>query len=254
MMNEEQFFQDLNDPTTALKHISQGSDQWDQVRVGRFTSSEMHRLMGAAYRDMTPEELKARPKTGKGSGTKRVEVYGSLSDAAETYIKEKVAETVTGIKKDNAYAYPLVYGKEMEPQAVEYFQKIKGVECEEIGFIAFGDHAGGSPDRMIPGTGEIVEVKCPYSIEMQIDYLMLTDQWDLKRLKPEYFWQCQSNLLFTQAKLCHFITYDPRYPESHRLTHIQIKPDDDAFTAITEKIAAAVKRKLETLQQINFVN
>lgn len=208
--------------------------------------------MGAAYREMTEAELKARPKTGKGSATKRIEVYGSLSDAAETYIKEKVAETVTGIKKDVGYAYPLVYGKEMEPNAVEYFQQKKGIECEQIGFIAFGDHAGGSPDRKTPDG--ILEVKCPYSIEMQIDYLMLTDQWDLKRMKPEYFWQCQSNLLFTGANVCHFITYDPRYPESHRLTHMTIKPDEDAFTAITEKIAAAVKRKLETLQQINFVN
>lgn len=250
MMSEEDFFKDLADPVSALKYIDQGSDQWDQIRVGRFTSSEMHRLMGAAYRDMTPEELKARPKTGKGSASKRIEVYGELSEKAETYIKEKVAETVTGIKKDNAYAYPLVYGKEMEPNAVEYFQKIKGIECEQIGFIAFGDHAGGSPDRKTPDG--ILEVKCPYSIEMQIDYLMLTDQWDLKRLKPEYFWQCQANLLFTNEKVCHFITYDPRYPESHRLTHIQVKPDEEAFTAITEKIAAAVKRKLETLQQIKF--
>lgn len=252
MSTEEDFFRDLNDPVTALKHIAQGSDQWDQIRVGRFTSSEMYNLMGAAYRDMTPEELKARPKSGKGSGTKRVEVYDELSESAEKYIKIKVAETVTGIGKESSYAYPLVYGKEMEPQAVEYFEKKTGLECEEIGFIAFGDHAGGSPDRKVVLNG-ILEVKCPYSIEMQIDYLMLTDQWDLKRLKPEYFWQCQSNLLFTNAPVCHFISYDPRYPESHRMTHIQVKPDEDAFNAIVKKLEAAVKRKLETLRQIKFI-
>jgi hypothetical protein len=250
MTAEEEFFNDLGDPTTALKHIAQGSDQWDQIRVGRFTSSEIHRLMGTAYREMTPEELKARPKSGKGSAVKRIEVYGELSDKAETYIKEKVAETITGIKKETSYAYPLVYGKEMEPNAVEYFQRKTGLECEEIGFIAFGDHAGGSPDRKTPDG--ILEVKCPYSIEMQIDYLMLTDQWDLKRMKPEYFWQCQSNLLFTNAEVCHFITYDPRYPETHRMTHIQVKPDEDAFNAIVKKLEAAVKRKLETLRQIKF--
>lgn len=243
------FFEDLLNKETALQHISQGSDQWDQIRVGRFTSSELHRLMGAAYREMTAEELKARPKTGKGSAVKRIEVYESLSDAAETYIKLKVAETITGIKNDNSYAYPLVYGKEMEPNAVDYFQEKTGLECEEIGFIAFGDHAGGSPDRKT--SDGILEVKCPYTIEMQIDYLMLTDQWDLKRLKPEYFWQCQANLLFTNAELCHFITYDPRYPEKHRMVHIKIKPDNDAFDAIAKKLEAAVKRKLETLKLIN---
>lgn len=242
------FFEDLLNKETALQHISQGSDQWDQIRVGRFTSSEIYNLMGAAYREMTPEELKARPKSGKGSGVKRVEVYDELSETAEKYIKVKVAEALTGIKKESSYAYPLVYGKEMEPNAVEYFQEKKGLECEEIGFIAFGDHAGGSPDRKTKDG--ILEVKCPYTIEMQIDYLMLTDQWDLKRLKPEYFWQCQSNLLFTNEKVCHFITYDPRYPEPYRMTHIEVKPDEDAFNAIVRKLEAAVKRKLETLALI----
>jgi hypothetical protein len=250
MITEEDFFKDLTDPVSALKHIAQGSEQWDQIRAGRFTSSELHRLMGAAYREMTSEELKARPKSGKGSGTKRIEVFETLSDKAEEYVKEKVAETITGRPKPSAYAYPLVYGKETEPEAVEYFQEKTGLECEEIGFVAFGDHAGGSPDRMIPGTGEILEIKCPWSIDTQIDYLMITDQWDLKRLKPEYYWQCQGNILFTNAKKCHFVTYDPRYPDDYRMTHIEIKPDSDAFEAIVKKIEAAVKLKLQYIQLI----
>jgi hypothetical protein len=246
---KDTFFEDLTNKETALRHIAQGSDQWDQIRVGRFTSSELHRLMGAAYREMTAEELKARPKSGKGSSVKRIEVYDQLSDAAETYIKQKVAETLVGFPNDNTYAYPLVYGKEMEPNAVEYFQNKVGLECKEIGFVAFGDHAGGSPDRELEN-GEILEVKCPYTIEMQIDYLMLTDQWDLKRLKPDYWWQCQGNLLFTNAKKCHFVTYDPRYPEKLKMAHIEVRPDEDAQNAIIKKLEAAVKRKLETLKLI----
>jgi hypothetical protein len=244
------FFEDLTSKETALKHIAQGSDQWDQIRAGRFTSSELHRLMGAAYREMTPEELKARPKTGKGSAVKRIEVYDQLSEASEKYIKEKVAESILGMPKESAYAYPLVYGKEMEPNAVEYFQEKTGLQCKEIGFVAFGDHAGGSPDRMIEN-GEILEVKCPYTIDAQIDYLMLTDQWDVKRMNPEYWWQCQGNLLFTHAPKCHFVTYDPRYPEKLRMVHIEILPDEDAFNAIIKKLEAAVKRKLETIKLIN---
>lgn len=247
---KEDFFDSLLDPTTALQHIAQGSDQWDEIRIGRFTSSEIHFLMGPAYREMTAEELKARPKSGKGSSSKRIEVYEQLSDKAETYIKIKVAETLTGQKKDVSYAYPLVYGKETEALAVEYFQEKTGLECEDIGFIAFGDHAGGSPDRKLKAVNEIIEVKCPWAIETQVDYLILTDQWDLKGLKPEYFWQCQSNLLFTGAELCHFVTFDPRYPDEQKMTHIKVKPDNDAFEALTKKIAAAVKQKLETIQLI----
>jgi hypothetical protein len=198
---------------------------------------------------MTEQEKKERPKSGKGSSTTRIEVLDALGTGAETYIKIKVAETLTGRPKESSYAYPLVYGKETEPEAVAHFEKETGLQCEEIGFVAFGDHAGGSPDRMV-SDGSILEVKCPWAIETQIDYLMLTDQWDLKRLKPEYFWQCQSNLLFTGKELCHFVTYDPRYPDKHKMAHITIKPDPEAFTAITCKIAAAVKRKLETINLI----
>lgn len=250
-MIQDTFFEDLTSKETALKHIAQGSEQWDQIRAGRFTSSELYRLMGATYREMTAEELKARPKTGKGSKVTRIEVFDSeaLSETADKYVKEKVAETILGMPKPSAYAYPLVYGKEMEPMAVEYFQDKVGLECKEIGFVAFGDHAGGSPDRELEN-GEILEVKCPYTIDSQIDYLMLTDQWDLRRMYPDYFWQCQGNLLFTHASLCHFVTYDPRYPEKLRMTHIQVKPDEDAFNAIIKKLEAAVKEKLAMIQRI----
>lgn len=245
------FFKSLLDKDDAQQYlVEQGSEEWDAIRVGRFTSSEIHNLMGPAYREMTDQELKARPKKGKGSSTTRIEVYEKLSPSALTYIKVKVAESITGKLKESSYAYPLVYGKETEAEAVEYFEKRTGLECTTIGFVPFGDHAGGSPDRNVEDNA-ILEVKCPWAIETQVDYLILTDQWDLKNLKPEYYWQCMANLFFTQKELCHFVTYDPRYPEKHRLTHIQIKPEPEAFTALAAKIAAAVEEKLKLIKLIS---
>lgn len=244
------FFSSLSDPDKAQQYlIAQGTDEWDEIRRGRFTSSEMHRLMGAAYRPMTEQELADRPKKGKGSSTTRIEVYGVLSDAAKTYVKQKVAEVFTGRTQQNSYAFPLVYGTDMEPEAADYFAKKTGFELEAVGFVPFGEHAGGSPDRYV-GEDEILEIKCPYSQDTQVDYLLLTDQWDLKAYNEEYYWQCQSNLFFTQKRLCHFVTYDPRYPEKHRMTHIQIKPDMQAYDAIAGKIEAAVKEKLELIRLI----
>jgi len=243
------FFESLNSGDASQYLITQGSDEWDEIRRGRFTSSEMHNLMSPGYRLMTSDELKNRPKKGEGSATKYIEAPDVLSDAAKTYIKVKVAEVLTGRSKENSYAYPLVYGKETEPEAVEYFEKVTGLECSEVGFVPFGDHAGGSPDRYV-GEKELLEVKCPWAIEKQIDYLELTDQWDLKRYNSEYYWQCMSNLFFTAKELCHFITYDPRYPEPYRMTHIKIKPEAAAFDMIAKKITAAVKEKLEKLKYI----
>lgn len=244
------FFSSLSDPDKAQQYlIAQGSDEWNEIRRGRFTSSEIHNIMNDGKRPMTDEELKARPKSGEGSAAKLTANVNSLGVAGLTYIRIKVAETLTGTIKENSYAFPMVRGTEMEPEAVEYFEQQTGFVCEEVGFVPFGAHAGGSPDRYV-GDNAILEVKCPWAIEKQIDYLELTDQWDLKRYSAEYYWQCMANLFFTGRELCHFITYDPRYPEQYRMTHIEIKPENQAFDLLAIKIELAVKEKLNLLKYI----
>jgi hypothetical protein len=128
------WFDELVEGNFSPKNIEQGSDQWEQIRAGRFTSSEIWKIMEFGYRPMTPEELKARPKTGKGSKTTRVPDPTQMSDKGKIYINQKVAEVLTGQPKQPTYAYPLVYGKETEPEAVEYFEKTTGYTCEKIGF------------------------------------------------------------------------------------------------------------------------
>lgn len=226
MRPEVDFFDDLVQGNT-LKHVPQNTEEWERIRIGRFTSSEMYKLL-------TPPKSKEAKDAGK------------LSETALTYINTKVAETLTGMKKVDSYAYPLVYGKQTEPEAIEYFCTTKGFIHEPIGFIVFGDHAGGSPDGIINET-DILEVKCPYQ-ETHIDYLMLTDQWDLKRENPAYYYQCQSNLLFSKKEKCHFVSYQPLFPEKQRIAHIEVKPDNQAFDKIVEVIPKAVKEKLERLR------
>ncbi len=128
------FFRDLNDPDAIKKHIRQGSEAWDQIRCGRFTSSEMHKLLAPTKREMTEQELKDRPKKGPGSGVKFIYSDEGLSDTALTYIKQKVAEALTGHVKSAPYAQALGYGIELEAEAVDWFMKITGFQCEEIGF------------------------------------------------------------------------------------------------------------------------
>jgi hypothetical protein len=229
-MIKDNFFEDLVDGNVT-RHVAQNTEEWERIRLGRFTSSEMYKLL-------------TNPKT------KADKEGGKLSETALTYINVKVAETLTGQKKADSYAFPLVYGKQTEPEAIEYFCTEKGFDYEPIGFITFGDHAGGSPDGIINKT-EILEAKCPYAVETHIDYLMLTDQWDLKRLNPQYYKQCQSNLLFSVKEVCHFISYDPRYPKKQRLVHIQVKPDNEVFDAIVEVLPKAVEEKLKLIQLLS---
>ena len=244
------FFNDLLDPDKAQQYIIQGSDQWDQIRCGRFTASEIHKLMDSGKREMTTAELKARPKDGPGSGTKLISDPAIISDKAMTYIKQKVAETLTGQLDTQDYAWPLVRGKEMEPEAVECFERITGLECEEIGFCPYTDHAGGSPDRLVQD-GNILEVKCPAYSRNQVDYLLLNDRWDLKRMHPDYYWQIQANLLFTNRPICYFATYDPRFKSDKlKMFIMKIAAVSEDQDLIIQKIAIATREKLQLISLI----
>lgn len=248
------FLDDIIDEKRHTLHIEQGSEAWEEIRLGRFTSSEWHKLMDYGKRPMTEEELKARPKTGKGSKTTTVPDLTSFSEKGHTYIRMKVAEVLTGQKQEDAYAYPLVYGKSMEPQAVEHFEKIEGCQTQVVGFQPFGDHAGGSPDRVIEGTKIGLEIKCPATIDKQVDYLYLTDAYTLKLMHPDYYWQCATLMFFMDYEMWKFRTFDPRYVrDKHKMTGVDIYAKDvqEEFDLIAKVLENAVREKLMMLQVLN---
>jgi hypothetical protein len=242
------FLDDLVDESRSHLCIDQGTPEWFQMRLGRFTSSEMHKLMKPGKRAMTPEELAARPKKGKGSSTTQVDDFSVMSDTARTYIEQKVAEMLTGQVEDDVYAFAKEYGKEMEPMAANYFEEIKGIAVEPAPFIPFGDHAGGSPDRFVVDEDAGLEIKCPLKSVKQVKYLQLTDQYDLLEQFPEFYWQCQSNLLFTGKSKWYFATFCPLMQEpKHKLSVIEVFPKSDHYDLLTQAIAGAVKEKLTIL-------
>lgn len=229
----------------------QGSQMWADIRAGRFTAGEYWKLMESGTREMTAEELKARPKTGKGSKTKFIEDPKCLSAATITYIYSKVAEAMTGHAAEPVNSQATRWGDDLEPFAAEYFTKVTGLEYDIISFVPFGAHAGGSPDRIIKGTKEILEIKCPFNSANQVHYLMLNDQWDLKRENPEYYWQCMANLLFLDSPLCHFVTYDHRMiDEKDKMFYLPIKPVAEDFDRIIKKLEVAIKEKIVILDML----
>jgi len=132
---------------------TQRSDAWRDVRAGRFTASEIFKLMG------DPRSKEAR-------------AAGEWSETATTYILTKVAEELTGQVHQASNAFPLVYGTDMEPQAKEYFTTVTGKEIKFAGFKLFTDHSGGSPDGYVDDDA-ILEIKCPFNSANQINYLRL---------------------------------------------------------------------------------
>lgn len=160
----------------------QGSAEWIQERLGRFTASEIHKLI----------------PSGKGGNT--------FSETGKTYILEKLVELETGFPASEIYGPALDWGTEHEPMAREWYTKLTGNVVQEAYFEPYGAHAGGSPDGMVGELG-IIEIKCPFRTVNHFKYRMARTADDLP---PEYFWQIQMNMLCTGRKWCDFVSFDPR--------------------------------------------
>lgn len=204
----------------------QRSPAWHNVRLGRITSSEIWKIMSKA-------------RSGDG-----------LSETGKKYIRGKVHETLTGIESAPGYSAAMSYGEDMEPVAKEHLAKM-GYVIEPATFVPFGDHCGGTPDGIIEGKDRLIlEIKCPFIGDNFIELAQCEDQSDLLEVKPEYYWQCMSNLLFSNSSDCLFAAFDPNMPEGKKIWSFWIHYDQAAAAKITERIEVAIKYKLELLNAL----
>jgi putative phage-type endonuclease len=210
-----------------IQASEQRSEVWRDARCGKFTASEIWKLM-----------TNPRSKSAEWSET------------ALTYINTKVAEELTGQVHQNSNAFPLVWGEENEPNAKAYFENITKLKVEQCGFQPFTDHSGGSPDGLI-GEDSIIEIKCPYNSANQIDYLQIESDLDIYEGWPEYYWQMQANMLFTKRVQCYFITYDPRFNnDSQRIKVVLVLRNPEHQTAMLERLEKAIEKKLSILNKL----
>lgn len=209
----------------------QRSQVWRDARCGKFTASELFKLM-------TEPRSKADKEAGK------------FSVGAMTYIKTKVAEELTGLVHQESNAYPLVYGQDMEVNAKEYLRNIKGYDIKEVGFVPFTDHAGGSPDGHI-GDDEVLEIKCPFNSANHIEYLTWKTPEDMLDVKPEYFYQIHANMFFAKRTVGRFVSFDPRMPDKHKCFELLIHSDISIKQMIADKLERAIEEKLRIIKLLN---
>lgn len=217
------------------KELAEASEQrsqvWRDARCGKFTASEIYKLM-----------TDPRSKAAKEAGL--------WSEGAMTYIQTKVAEELTGLVHQDSNAYPLVYGQEMEVNAKEYLRDVKGYKIIEVGFVPFTDHAGGSPDGHI-GENEVLEIKCPFNSANHVEYLTWKTPLDMLDSKPEYYYQIQSNLLFAKRTIGRFVSYDPRMPDNRVCFELLIPADIEVQANIAVRLERAIKTKLELVKLLS---
>jgi hypothetical protein len=118
-------------------NYEQRSELWAKIRRGRPTASQFHRIVLGS---------------GKPSGQGRA------------YFSELLWERLTGqdTTRDLSHIAAVQWGIEHEEEACAQFELIEGRKLERIGFCMTDDgRLGCSPDRIIQGLNQAVEVKCP---------------------------------------------------------------------------------------------
>lgn len=170
-----------NSPATQ-----QRTDEWFEQRRGKFTASEIHKLL-------------VKDRAGKDFGK-----------VAKDYIFEKIAELL-GAEKEEIFSKSTEWGNEFEPIARQELANYLGVEIQESGFVQYCNFSGASPDGLIDEL-HVVEIKCPYNAKNHLENLFLIEtQKDFEKLRWEYYCQIQWQMECTGRTRGYFYSYHPKF-------------------------------------------
>lgn len=192
------------------------------LRVGNFTSSEIYRLLSFGTRPMTPDELAARPKSGKGSKATAIEDSSLFGATAMEYIEECNFERRLNraLDKDET-ARPLAWGKLLEQHVFESLGTAYVLSSQDTIVHPEIPYWAGTPDGQKFDEGKTVfDLKCPFTIKsfcqlVQPLYEKLQGMEAMQRIRDthkdgeKYYWQLVSNAILTGSKYGELIVYCP---------------------------------------------
>lgn len=198
--------------------VEQRSPEWYDLRKGKITSSEVYKLMG---RD-------------------------ALTETAKTYLLEKVSELYGG-ESEPISAAALEWGTQLEPLAIDVYSEKKQIVVEKASFLPYNDSYGGSPDGIVQPKG-IIEVKCPHRSINHFKHRLINSPEKFKKVAPNYYYQCISNMICANATWCDFISYDPRVDEEFQLYVFKLELDPGEKEAVLERVQIGTEY-METLKK-----
>lgn len=170
--------------------IVQGSDDWLAARLGIPTASEFDKIL-------TPKEL-------------------GLSKSSAKYMCRKLAEWIMGAPLEAFVSPWMERGKDLEAEAVRYYEMERDCETKLIGFVTTGaGMIGASPDRLVGADG-LLELKCP-SLETHVSYML-----EPAAMVQEHSMQTQGQLwVCSDRTYCDLMSYSPGFP--HVLARVYLR-------------------------------
>lgn len=171
------------------------------MRLGRFSSSGVHKLMK--------------------SGRRKTDFF---SETALTYIREKRMEVIVGREfRQTTDARATAWGTHVEQYVL---QKLNLKKPERV--TLHNLNLTGEADFLRSEAGEkhvVGDVKCPWTLSSFALMYEIKDEQGLKAQKPEYYWQLISNSILYRADYCELIVFVPRYHEIEDI--VAMNPPDD---------------------------
>lgn len=173
-----------------IPHLSTG-------RIGRFTASRFSTLME-----------QPRSKADRD--------VGLFSAAGANYIAAKATERVTGVAMDggDAHNFSSRRGLLLEPAAM-YLLSRNWYECKPCTWQPYGTHLGSTPDALVNGGAEPMDLKCPanpcdvvrFGLEVADDDFDTLVAWESK-----YAWQIMVQAVTCGSERAHLVYFTDRLP------------------------------------------
>lgn len=223
--------------------MEQRSNEWFDARLGRFTGSEINKLMTGGRRDMTEAEL----IEAKANKIKRKTVDVMFGDTATGYIEEKANDIVFGRDMDDSLVtFDMQRGIDLEPLAFRKVKELKGkdfIEVSECSFFVKGDNLGASPDGLV-GEDSCLEIKCPRAKK----FFKIVKN-GASEIDPIYYDQMQTEMLVTNSTECCFFNYIVFNGKEmwHEMT---VKRDEERIAEIEIRVKAAAELRDKFVEEL----
>ena len=192
---------------------TQRSNEWFKDRYGKFTASEIHKLLGVR----------------------------GLGETGKSYAIEKAIEQLYGQVEDSYRGADMQRGVDLEPHAFKKFQEMHP-EATESFMFPYGEHAGASPDGVV-GKDAILEIKCPRATKF---FKIVADE----NIDKEYYAQMQMQMLCSNSDKAYFFNYCVIDGEEFHHT-IEVKRDEEMIALIKERLEEAIAIKEAYIEKIN---
>ena len=197
--------------------MEQRSKEWFDIRLGRFTASQIDSLLGI-----------------KGLGL-----------TGESYIFEKAVEAVFGADEEESFvSFDMQRGTELEPIAFQKFKDLKAldfIDVQETYFFPLGEHAGASPDGLV-GKDSILEIKCPRPNKF---FKLVKDN----QIDKQYISQMQMQMLCTNSQQAFFFNYII-FNGVEMWHEIIVDRDDVIIKLIKDRLEEAIQIKEKFINEL----